>query len=214
MTPDNTVLNGGNSGQYHPAPLNTPQQPSGHHNGGNVYGNSHHFPGPPIDQNSIFGNPIGQPQQPAWNSPPAFPNQNSRGNGHSGLGGGGNGGGNGDRNGMNSMSGLGGNSGGHIYQQIPQSQPMQPYPYGMPPAPYNPPSQQQPYAFGNPPPPRNYPTYYVTTTKEPSLWNQFLYNKSGGKKPTSSAVGVTSLRLSSMLVAALAVAIGGRRWLA
>lgn len=67
------------------------------------------------------------------------------------------------------------------YPQIPQSQIPQ-YQYNGGQLPYNPPPPQQPFAFGNPPPQRsNYPAYY-TTTKEPNLWNQFLYNKQGGKK--------------------------------
>lgn len=193
----------------HPAPLNTPQQ-SQHHSGSPGLYN---LPGPPIDPNSIFGNPMGQPALPAWNSQPAFPNQNMRGNSNDGgRNGGGNGGGT-----FSSSGGLGsggnGNgqsSGGYVYPQIPQSQPM--YPYAMPPPPFNPPSQQQqPYAFGNPPPPRNYPTYYVTTTKEPSLWHQFLNNKQqAGKK---NAAMPAAMRLSlGMFTIAVAVAASTSRW--
>lgn len=78
------------------------------------------------------------------------------------------------------------------YPQIPQSQPMPQYPYNGGQLPYNPPPPQQPYAFGNPPPQRsNYPSYY-TTTKEPNLWNQFLYNKQGGKKNSGHSISTTA----------------------
>lgn len=176
------------------------------------------MPGPPIDPNSIFGSPVQpQPQQPAWNAPPAFPNQNR--------------GGGGSANGMGmSLTPMGGSQGmggvgqpnangnhpgqSHIYPQIPQPAPMPQYPYGMPPPPpqFAPPQQQQPYAFGNPPPPRNnYAPYYVTTTREPSLWNQFLYNKQGGKKPSNGADAAKSSTSVGCLMAAI-VAVVLRNW--
>lgn len=83
----------------------------------------------------------------------------------------------------------GGNNGGGyqqpMYPQIPQPNPPHPgdnpYNHQPPPPQYQP---QLPYAFGNPPPNRNYPPYY-TTTKQPSLLDQFLYNKQGGKRRNS-----------------------------
>lgn len=133
-------------------------------------------PAPPVDPHSIFGSPVGN-QQPLWNNHPVFPIQTQRTPPFP----------------------------QQPYPQIPQYQPMPQYPYGAVggggQTPYQLPPQQ-PYAFGNPPPVRNYPSYY-TTTKEPSLWNQFLYNKQGGKKNGASA----STLISGILIALSALSV-------
>lgn len=158
-------------------PLNPPRSSSaaGEHHS-NVP--TYQNPGPPIDPNNIFGSPMGSHPSSNYNNQPVYP-----------------------IHGVPSTY-------PQPYPQIPQHQPMPNYPYA--PAPGSShggyvPQPQQPYAFGNPPPGRSYPTYYVTTTKEPSLWNQFLNNKQTGKKNgattcCSPAGGVT-------LAVALAAAV-------
>lgn len=112
---------------------------------------------PPVDSNQIFGQPpSGNTQQNTWHQYPIFPNPNQR----------------------DPMP-------QHPYPQIPQSYPPQQpqYPYGQPQ-----PFPQTPFAFGNPPPQRSYNPYnpYNPTTKPPSLLDQFLYNKQGGRRNASS----------------------------
>lgn len=131
-------------------------------------------PGPPIDPNNIFGSPMGSIPSSNYNNQPVYP-----------------------IHGVPSTY-------PQPYPQIPQHQPMPQYPYGQAPGSSHGgyvPQPQQPYAFGNPPPGRSYPTYYVTTTKEPSLWNQFLNNKQTGKKNSSISVRATRiLTVTSSLV--------------
>jgi len=67
------------------------------------------------------------------------------------------------------------------YPQMPQYYPPQNPNYN--PYAQQPFQPQQPFAFGFPPP--QVPAFR-TTTKSPSLWNQFLYNKSGGKKNSAT----------------------------
>lgn len=129
--------------------------------GGNynpTYGGGHGLP-PAVDPNQIFGNPNRQPQsnQP-WNNLPIFPNPTSH-----------------DSNPQQAL-----------YPQMPQYNPNQNHgsnnvfgnlnPYHMPP--------QQPFPFGAPPP--QGPIMYRPTTRQPSLLDQFLYNKQGGRRNSAS----------------------------
>lgn len=72
------------------------------------------------------------------------------------------------------------------YPQIPYNYPPQNpghAPYGN----LNPYQPQQPFAFGNPPPYQG-PSYFRTTTRQPSLLDQFLYNKQGGRRRNAASM--------------------------
>lgn len=153
-----------------PAPDNTRVNQPSYPNNNREYSNPNYNnnPVPPVDPNSVFGNPAGSNHGAAWGQYPVFPAHDN---------------------------GRGGGGGGGGYKQPPIMYPQIPQPYPPHPGdnPYNhqpPPPQYQPqlpYAFGNPPPNRNYPPYYPTTTKQPSLLDQFLYNKQGGKRRNGAA---------------------------
>lgn len=111
---------------------------------------------------------------------------------------------------------------GNIYPQVP---PAQPYP-GVPnyPNPYN--NQQYPYGgqqypqnpYGGQQYPQNpyggqqYPNNNYRPTKEPSLLDQFLYNKRGGKNGSSS-LNPSFLSVSFGVIALVVYQVINKRFL-
>lgn len=163
-----------------PAPdntrVNTPQS-NNHGNNYNPgsYNPQNAYPGLGIDPNQIFGNPNRQPtaNQP-WNNLPIFPPNPT--------------------------------SGGHasapqqpFYPQAPQNYPNNPQnPPPVAPGGVNP--YQVPFAFGLPPPGTQQYNIFPPrpTTRQPSLLDQFLYNKQGRRN--GAATFDNSWKHSSIIV--------------
>lgn len=172
--PDNTRVNSGQQSNNHgqQSNYNPGSYNPGSHNPG-TYNPSNNYGGHGIDPNQIFGNPNRMPQanQP-WNNLPIFP--------------------------PNPTS-------GHVspqqpfYPQAPQNYPAnvqnpQVYPNG-----FN--SNQMPFAFGLPPPGSQPYNIFPPrpTTRQPSLLDQFLYNKQGGRRNAGSTIN-NSWQHSSFIV--------------
>jgi hypothetical protein len=81
------------------------------------------------------------------------------------------------------------------YPGIP---PNNPYPL-FPPLNQPPVQPQAPFSFGQFPQNPYIQRPAVSSTTEPSLWNQFLYNKQPEKRPSSAAIGLAQ---STLLLAA------------
>lgn len=160
-----------------PAPDNSRVNPNGHgnnYNPGSYNNNPSNSYGHGIDPNQIFGNPNRQPQanQP-WNNLPIFPPNPTSGHGKS-----------------------------------PQ-QPIYPAPQNYPQYPQNPQNNQpgnganpfqMPFAFGAPPPGSQQNLYPERPpTRQPSLLDQFLYNKQGGRRNSGSTFD-NSWRHTSFIV--------------
>lgn len=136
---------------------NNPYNNNNNNNYNNQYGHGNGYGSQSIDPNQIFGNPNSRPPQSnqPWRDLPIFAPNPTSGHGKKPQ-----------------------QTSGGIYLQAPNQYPSGGHSYSNG---FSPPNQI-PFAFGVPPPNSAHNIYPRPTTHRPSLLDQFLYNKQGGRR--------------------------------